>query len=58
MMHEVLTRYLAQAKELESLPDLIMVDGGKGQLNVLGQAFIDTGVDFGRRRCPCQGPPR
>ncbi len=44
MMHEVLTRYLAQAKELESLPDLIMVDGGKGQLNVLGQAFIDTGV--------------
>lgn len=44
MMLEVLTRYLAQAKEHESLPDLIMVDGGKGQLNVLRQAFIDTGV--------------
>ena len=44
MMHEVLTRYLAKAKEHESLPDLIMVDGGKGQLNVLGQALIDTGV--------------
>ena len=44
MMHEVLTRYLAKAKEHESLPDLIMVDGGKGQLGVLGQAFLDTGV--------------
>jgi len=40
----VLTRYLARAKEHDSLPDLIMVDGGKGQLNVLGQAFSDTGV--------------
>jgi excinuclease ABC subunit C len=44
MMHEVLARYLARAKEQESLPDLILVDGGKGQLNVLGQAFIDIGV--------------
>jgi len=44
MMYEVLTRYLARAKERDSLPELILVDGGKGQLNVLGQAFIDTGV--------------
>jgi excinuclease ABC subunit C len=44
MMHEVLARYLARAKEQERLPDLILVDGGKGQLNVLGQAFIDIGV--------------
>ncbi len=44
MMHEVLMRYLAKAKENESLPDLIMVDGGKGQLHVLDRAFVDTGV--------------
>jgi excinuclease ABC subunit C len=44
MMYEVLSRYLAKAKEREKLPDLIMVDGGKGQLNVLERAFADTGV--------------
>lgn len=44
MMYEVLSRYLAKAKEIEKLPDLIMVDGGKGQLNVLERAFTDTGV--------------
>ena len=44
MMYEVLMRYLARAKERDSLPELILVDGGKGQLNVLVQAFIDTGV--------------
>jgi excinuclease ABC subunit C len=44
MMHEVLTRYLTQAQENARLPDLIMVDGGKGQLNVLDRAFFDTGI--------------
>jgi excinuclease ABC subunit C len=44
MMYEVLTRYLTRAKETDSLPDLIMVDGGKGQLSVLDRAFADTGI--------------
>ena len=44
MMHEVLTRYLAGAKEHGTLPDLIVVDGGKGQLGVLDRALADTGV--------------
>ncbi|MCB1137035.1 MAG: excinuclease ABC subunit UvrC, partial [Chlamydiia bacterium] len=33
-MREVLTRRLAKGKEANDLPDLIVVDGGKGHLNV------------------------
>lgn len=33
-MREVLTRRLIRAREEMDLPDLIMVDGGKGQLNI------------------------
>lgn len=33
-MHQVLTRRLVRAKEEDDLPDLILVDGGKGQLNI------------------------
>lgn len=33
-MHQVLSRRLIRAKEEEDLPDLVIVDGGKGQLNV------------------------
>lgn len=33
-MREVLTRRLTRAKEENDLPDLIIVDGGKGQLNI------------------------
>ncbi len=33
-MHQVLSRQLQRAKEEENLPDLIIVDGGKGQLNI------------------------
>ncbi len=44
MMYEVLSRYLVKAQERGALPDLIMVDGGKGQLNVLERAFSDTRV--------------
>lgn len=32
-LKEVLTRYLKQAKEQEQFPDLLIVDGGKGQLS-------------------------
>jgi excinuclease ABC subunit C len=35
MMREVLTRYLVRAHSEHALPELILVDGGKGQLNVL-----------------------
>ncbi len=34
MMYEVLTRRFARAKQEGSYPDLLVVDGGKGQLNV------------------------
>ena len=34
MMYEVLRRRYIKAKEEEEVPDLLMVDGGKGQLNV------------------------
>jgi len=38
-MREVLTRHLTRAKEAEDLPDLIIVDGGKGQLNIALEVF-------------------
>jgi excinuclease ABC subunit C len=33
-MYEVLTRHYKRAKETNELPDLLLVDGGKGHLNV------------------------
>jgi len=33
-LHQVLTRRLLRAKQEEDLPDLILIDGGKGQLHV------------------------
>lgn len=33
-MQEVLTRHYTKAKESEGLPDLLIVDGGKGHLNI------------------------
>jgi excinuclease ABC subunit C len=33
-LHQVLSRRLIRAKDEDDLPDLIIVDGGKGQLNV------------------------
>lgn len=38
-MREVLTRHLTRAKEADDLPDLIIVDGGKGQLNIALEVF-------------------
>lgn len=48
MMYEVLSRYLARAQREKTVPDLIMVDGGRGQLGVLIRALEDSalkGVD-------------
>ena len=42
MMYEVLTRRYAKR---ESLPDLIMVDGGKGQLGVALAVLKDCGIE-------------
>lgn len=33
-LHQVLTRRLLRCKEEEDLPDLLLIDGGKGQLNI------------------------
>jgi excinuclease ABC subunit C len=47
-MHEVLSRRFRRGKRAESgweLPDLMVVDGGKGQLNVALAALSDLGVE-------------
>jgi excinuclease ABC subunit C len=44
MMHEVLSRRFAAGKAEEALPDLIVVDGGPGQLNVLTRVLSDLGI--------------
>jgi excinuclease ABC subunit C len=33
-LHQVLTRRIMRAKEEEDFPDLLLIDGGKGQLNI------------------------
>jgi excinuclease ABC subunit C len=38
-MREVLTRHLTRSKKSDDLPDLIIVDGGKGQLNIALEVF-------------------
>jgi excinuclease ABC subunit C len=44
MMHEVLTRRFKRLEE-EPSPDLIIMDGGKGQLNVALSVLDDFGLD-------------
>ena len=50
MMAEVLNRYLKRKKKENDLPDLLMVDGGKGQLNVALQVLssldLSTRIDL------------
>jgi excinuclease ABC subunit C len=44
-IHEVLTRYLTRRRdEGKPLPDLIVIDGGKGQLNAALDAMAQVGV--------------
>ncbi|MCB1110939.1 MAG: excinuclease ABC subunit UvrC [Chlamydiia bacterium] len=43
-MREVLTRHYSKAKEKDELPDLTLVDGGKGQLNVALDVFKELGI--------------
>ena len=47
MMHEVLTRRFAQGgqkEQYEALPDLLVVDGGKGQLSSACRALSEMGM--------------
>jgi excinuclease ABC subunit C len=43
-MHEVLLRRYKRAKEENDLPDLVIVDGGKGQLNIALKVFEELNV--------------
>jgi excinuclease ABC subunit C len=43
-MREVLRRHLSRSKEADDLPDLIIVDGGKGQLNVALNIFTELDI--------------
>jgi excinuclease ABC subunit C len=44
MMYEVLTRRYRRALAEHDLPDLLMVDGGKGQLSVAEAVFKELGI--------------
>ncbi len=44
-MHEVVGRYFRRRlEEQKPLPDLVVVDGGKGQLSAAGEALADVGL--------------
>jgi excinuclease ABC subunit C len=43
-MREVLTRHLVRAKQADDLPDLIIVDGGKGQLGIALDIFKELDI--------------
>ncbi len=45
MLREVLLRRFKRAIDENDLPDLVMIDGGKGQLNVATAVFQDLGID-------------
>jgi excinuclease ABC subunit C len=44
-MYEVLSRRYRRALEEDDLPDLIMVDGGKGQLNIAQAVLWELGIE-------------
>jgi four helix bundle protein len=44
-MAEVVRRRYTKAKEEGMLPDLILIDGGKGQLNAALDVLLDLGID-------------
>lgn len=64
MMREVLTRRFRRAqkedpdRERGMWPDLVLIDGGVGQLNVACQVFADLGVDDVALAAISKGPDR
>ncbi|MFU8819520.1 MAG: excinuclease ABC subunit UvrC [Desulfurivibrio sp.] len=44
MMHEVLIRHLTRSRAEQTLPDLLLLDGGKGQLGVAVAAAAGLGL--------------
>lgn len=45
MMYEVLLRRYRKALENDDLPDLVLLDGGKGQLNVAVEVFKELNIN-------------
>jgi excinuclease ABC subunit C len=45
MLREILMRRFKRGIEENDLPDLVVIDGGKGQLGVAQAAFEDLGID-------------
>ena len=45
MLREILMRRFKRGIEENDLPDLVVIDGGKGQLGVARAAFEDLGID-------------
>lgn len=43
-LHEALSRHLLRLKDADDLPDLILVDGGRGQLNVALAVFKELDI--------------
>ena len=64
MMREVLTRRFAQAlkedpaRDGATWPDLVLLDGGQGQLSVAEQVFADLGIDDITVVAIAKGPDR
>ena len=58
MMHEVLQRYLNHLETDELAPDLIMVDGGRGQLAILLRVLRETGSEEIAAASLAKGPER
>ena len=64
MMREVLTRRFSRAlkedpeRDRGQWPDLVLLDGGRGQLNVAGEVFADLGLEDLAVAAIAKGPDR
>jgi excinuclease ABC subunit C len=43
-LHQALSRHLQRAKDADDLPDLVLIDGGKGQLNIALDVFKELDI--------------